>query len=222
MRSFVTPDGRVLVEWGLSHTDVLRPDRTPLGHAATLYLLDPAGGVVRQWSTSSTSVQEHLSTLAYVVEDDALVCYFHDVRWGHEEEPSLSRSVELEGLRALPPEEAPSEAAVREAIERHEAARRETRAEYERREAERLAGFEAALPNLDAGERIALVWRYAGDDVVISRSTGEEVWRDPDWPWMGKELYRRLAWVAREKYGDRLERFEVDVPVEEYLRFDND
>lgn len=57
---------------------------------------------------------------------------------------------------------------------------------------------------------------------MIARSTGEELWRDPDWPWMGKELYRRLGRVAAGKYGDRLVRFEVDVPAEEYLRFDND
>jgi hypothetical protein len=56
---------------------------------------------------------------------------------------------------------------------------------------------------------------------VISRSTGAEVWREPDWPWLGKELYRRPARVAAARYGERLERFEVDVPAEEHLRFDN-
>jgi hypothetical protein len=222
MRSFRTPDGQVLVEWSLSETDVVKPDRTPLGQGGSFYLLDAARTVLRSWSTSSSAVQEHLSTSAYVIEDDALVRYFHDVAWGHEDRPSLSRSVELDGLRLLAPAEAPSEAAVRKAIDRDEASRRGTRAEYELRESERLAGFEQALPDLDPGEAITLVWRYAGEDIVIARSTGEELWREPDWPWMGKDLHRRLSRVAATKYGERLEAFEVDVPAEEYLRFDND
>ena len=222
MRCFRTADGHVLVEWTLAETDVLKPDRTPLGRAGIFHLLDAAGAVARSWTTSATAVQEHLSTLAYAIEGDALVCYFHDVRWLHEHEPTLSRSVELAGLRPLSPEAAPSEDDVRQAIERDEAARREARVERERVEGERLARFERALPELLPDERIRLVWRYAGPDVVIARSTGEEIWREPDWPWQGKELHRRLARVARARYGERLEAFEVDVPAEEYLRFDND
>jgi hypothetical protein len=59
---------------------------------------DSAGEVTRTWTTAAGSVQEHLSTLAYMVEGDELVGYFHDVAWGNEDRPSLSRSVELEGL----------------------------------------------------------------------------------------------------------------------------
>jgi hypothetical protein len=222
MRSFLTPEGEVLVEWALSETYVLKPDRTPVGQAGTFYLLDSTGAIVRSWSIRSHAVQEHLGTSAYVIEGDALVDYYHDVAWGHEDRPSLSRSVVLEGLRLLPPARAPSEEAVREAIERDEAGRREAWAEHERVESERLARFERALPALEAGERITLVWRYAGPDIVISRSTGEEVWREPDWPWMGKGLYGRLWRIAAQTYGDRLAGFEIDVPADEYLRFDND
>jgi hypothetical protein len=67
-----------------------------------------------------------------------------------------------------------------------------------------------------------LRWRYDGPDIVIERSTGEEVWRETDWPRMGKTLYRRLRRVAEATYGERFHGFEVDVPAEEYLRFDND
>lgn len=111
---------------------------------------------------------------------------------------------------------------MREAIDRYEVARREAWAEHERVERERLARFERARPEVSRDEQIALVWRYARDDIVIYRSTGEEVWRESDWPWMGKALYRRLRNVAEKKYGARLARFEIDVPADEYLRFDND
>jgi hypothetical protein len=111
---------------------------------------------------------------------------------------------------------------VQRAIDRDEAARRAAWAEHEQTERERLTRFERSLPALRDDERITLIWRYAGPDIVISRSSGEEVWREPDWPWMGKELYRRLGRVAAAKYGDRLVGFEVGVPANEYLRFDND
>lgn len=222
MRCFATGDGDVLVEWKTFETGVLEPDRAPLGRAGTFVLLDAAGELVRTWTTTSTSVQEHLSTTAYAIEGDALVGYFHDAAWLHEHEPSLSRSVELDGLRALVPAEAPPPAVVEAAIARHDAARSRARERYDRAERERLSGFERALPELAPGERIALVWRYARSDVVVARATGEEVWREPDWPWMGKDLYRRLLRVAERKYGERLDAFAVDVPPEEYLRFDND
>jgi hypothetical protein len=222
MRCFRTPDGQVLVEWVSSETHVLKPDRTPLGHGGTFHLLDSAGTIVRTWKTTSASVQEHLGTSAYVIEGDALFDYYHDVAWGHEDRPSLNRSVVLDGLRVLPPADAPSEAAVRQAIDRDEAARRAARAEHERVESDRLARFERALPAVTADERITLVWRYAGPDIVIARSTGEELWRETDWPWMGKDLYRRLRRVAEQRYGERLAGFEIDVPAEQYLRFDND
>jgi hypothetical protein len=199
-----------------------KPDGSQLGEAGTYYLLGATGAVVRSWEPNSSAVQEHLSRTAYTIEDDALVSYFHDAAWLHEHEPTLSRSVELPGLCLLPVEEAPSEADVREAIERHEAERLAAWEEHQRAEADRLARFERALPSLSQDETIALRWRYDGTDVVIERSTGEEVWREPNWPWMGKELYRRLGRVAAQKYGDRLVRFEVDVPADEYLRFDND
>jgi hypothetical protein len=222
MRCFLTPKGRVLVEWALSDTYVLKPDRTPLGQAGTFYLLDSDGEIARAWKTRSVSVQEHLGTSAYVIEGDALVDYYYDVAWGHEDEPSLQRTVELEGLRPLPPAQAPPETVVRQAIDRYEAAQPKAWAEHERVESERLARFERALPELSDDERITLVWRYAGDDIVIYRATGEEVWRETDWPWMGKGLYRRLRSVAEKKYGERLAGFGIDVPADEYLRFDND
>jgi hypothetical protein len=222
MRCFLTPDGRVLVEWALADTTVLEPDRTPLGRAGTFHLLDSAGNVVRTWTTTSGAVQETFYTTAYAVEDGALVEYYHGAEWGHEDHPSLSREVVVAGLRLLPPSEAPSEAAVSESIARDEAARGDAKAAHDQGEADRLARFEQSLPELPPGERIGLVWRYDGDDVVIARAGGEELWRDPDWPWLGKTLYRRLARVAGEKYGDRLTGFEVDVPADDYGRFDND
>jgi hypothetical protein len=222
VRCFEVPDEGVLVEWAFGPTDVLKPDGTPLDEGGTFYLLDSAGTVVQSWSTTESAVQEHFSKLAYVVEGDALVCYLHDVRWRHEDEPTLSRSVELSGLRELEGEAAPFEAAARATIESHEAERRRAWAEHEGTERKRLASFERALPQLGANETVALRWRYDGPDVVIERSTGEELWRDKDWPWMGKTLYRRLRRIAAEKYGDRLVDFDVDVPADEYLRFDND
>lgn len=221
MRSFVTPEGHVLVEWALSPSEVLKPDGSRLGESGTFYLLDSARTVLRSWEPMSSAVREHLSTTGFTIEGDALVSYFHDVRWLHEHEPTLSRSSELAGLRPLPADEAPSEADVRKAIERPEAARRAAWEEHRRTEADRLAEFERALPALSQDETIALRWRYDGPDVVIERATGAELWRD-DWPWMGKGLYERLLRVAARKYGDRLAGFEVDVPADEYLRFDND
>jgi hypothetical protein len=221
MRCFHTPDGSVLVEWALSDTTVLKPNGTPLGQAGTFYLLDSAGAVMRSWTTTTSAVQETFATTAHVIEGDALVDYYHGVDWGHEDHPSLDRSVAL-GLTPLAPGDAPSETEVRRAIERDEAARSDAHAEHDRVESERLAGFERALPPLGADERITLVWRYAGDEIVIGRSTGEELWREADWPWMGKDLYRRLSRVAAQKYGERLAGFEVDVPADAYLRFDND
>jgi hypothetical protein len=223
MRCFETDNGQMLAEWARSDTDVLKPDRTPLGQASTFYLLDAAGAIDRTWTTTVSSLQEHLTTLAYVVEDEALVCYLDDLAFGFSGATrTLKRSVELEGLRLLPPERAPSKELVQAAIDRYDAGRREAWAEHERHEAERLARFERALPPLAAEERITLVWRYDGPDVVIARATGEEVWCETDWPWMGKGLYRRLAHVAARRYGDQLEAFEGDVPADEYLRFDHD
>lgn len=57
---------------------------------------------------------------------------------------------------------------------------------------------------------------------MIASAAGDEIWREPDWPWLGKELHRRLARVARERYGEGLVAFDVDVPPDEYMRFDND
>jgi hypothetical protein len=200
---------------------VLKPDGAPLREAGSFYLLDSTGSVARIFSTTSSAIQEHLSTTAYTIEGDALVSYFHDAAWRHEHEPTLSRSVELAGLRLLPADAAPPESDVRGAIERHEAELRAAWEEHRRAEVERLAEFERALPPLRRDETVALRWRYDGPDVVIERSTGAELWRN-DWPWMGKGLYERLRRVAAQKYGDRLTAFEVDVPADEYLRFDND
>lgn len=220
-RAFLTPEGHVLVEWELSPTEVLKPDGTRLDDGGKYYLVDSTGAVVRTWGPTSSAVQEHLSRTAHAIEGNALVSYFHDVAWRHEDHPTLTRSVEVAGLRPLRADEAPREADVREAIERHESERWAAWEEHERAEADRLAGFESALPALAPDETITLRWRYDGADVVIERSTGAELWRT-EWPWMGKELYRRLERVAARKYGDRLTGFEVDVPADEYLRFDND
>jgi hypothetical protein len=222
MRCFLTRGGAVLVEWALLETHVRKPDGTRVGEGGTFYLLDSAGEVARAWKPTSVSVQEHLGTTAYVVEGDAFVSYYHDVAWGREDRPSLSRARELEGLRLLASDQAPPKATVQSAVNRYEAALAKAHAERDRRERERLTRFERALPDLSPDERITLVWRYAGPDVVVYRSTGAEVWREPDWPWMGRDLYRGLRRVAEQKYGTRLMAFEVDVPAAEYLRFDND
>lgn len=222
MRCFATAAGEILVEWALAPTDVLRPDRTPLGDGGTFYLLDEGGRIVRSWTTTSSAVQEHLGTTAYVIEGDALVDYYHGADWGHEEQPSLSPSPLVDGLRLLPAADAPSEEAVGDAIARYEAAREDARAAWEQAERDRLGRFERTLPEPTADEPITLVWRYDGADVVIAQGGGEELWRETDWPWMGKDFYRRLRRVAEQKYGERLAGFVVDVPPEEYLRFDND
>jgi hypothetical protein len=195
--------------------------RVAVGRGRSFYLLDPTGSVTRTFSTTSAAIQEHLSTTAYTIEGDALVSYFHDAAWRREHQPTLSRSVELAGLRRLPADSAPREPDVRDAIERHEAELRAAWEEHRRAEGERLAEFERALPPLRRDETIALRWRYDGPNVVIERSTGAELWRN-DRPWMGKGLYERLRRVAARKYGDRLTAFEVDVSTDEYLRFDND
>jgi hypothetical protein len=43
--------------------------------------------------------------------------------------------------------------------------------------------------------------------IVISRSTGDEIWRDDECNAMGKDLYVRLHDSAKSKYGDKLDAF---------------
>jgi len=226
VRWFVTPGGDSLVEWATADTSVRTPERVALGHAGTFYLLS-AGQVVNSWSTIESSFDVYSTTSVYVIQGDALVCYYEEEGFGPEEHWSCTRRIELGGLRPMLPDAIPDKARVQSEIVRYQQTRREAyaaelaRTQQARRERE--ASFERALPRLRARQRITLVWRYVGGDIVISRSTGEEVWRDSDWPWLGRDLYRLLRGVAESKYGIRMVDFMVDIPdYEAYMRFDPD
>jgi hypothetical protein len=216
VRCFLTSDGGVLVEWAAGVSDP--GDFLPRRPTGTFYLLDAAGEIGREWSTTWGSIDDTLGRSTYAVEDDALIDYYAQ-RTG-EGEPAVRRSVELAGLRPLPLDAAPAETAIAAAIERREENRSGLAAEEFTRDAERLARFERALPVLAGSERISLVWRYDGSDIVISRPAGEELWRESGWHWHGKALYVQLQEVAERLYGARLAGFAVELAGHDDDRFD--
>ncbi len=217
MRCFLTDDDRVLVEWEVGVSD--ERDFLPRRPTGTFYLLDAAGEIGQEWSTTWGSIDDTLGRSTYAVEGDELIDYYAE-RTG-DCEPTVRRSVTLAGLRRLPSGEAPAETGVAAAVERREEKRQRVAAEEHGRDVERLAWFERALPVLADGERIGLVWRYDGGDIVISRSAGEELWRESDWHWMGKGLYVQLREVAERMYGARLTDFAVELAGYDDDRFDN-
>lgn len=219
MRGFETQDGRRLIEWAVSPCDLASPDGAALGVAGAFYLLDGAGEVDRLWFTYQVSDEDDLWTFAYRVEGDDLVSYHQVETWGRDE-PRRGRGVALRGLRPLPDDALPPVEAVRAAIDRERQARAEEWDAVMREAQERDVRFERSLPELGDGERIGLVWRYDGGDAVVSRSTGEEVWREPDPPGQGKDTHRRFYDLAQVKYGPRLDGFEVDVSYDSWPRFD--
>ena len=216
MRCFLTGDGRILVEWATGFSDP--GDFLPLRPTGTFYLLEATGEIAREWSTTWGSIDDTLSRSTYAVDGDTLIAYYAQ-RTG-DYEPTARRSVELAGLRLLAADAAPAEAAVLAVIARRHQERRSLAAEEHTRDADRLSQFEQALPVLADSERISLVWRYDGTDIVIGRSTGEELWREPGWHWHGKSLYVQLREVAERMYGARLAGFTVELAGYEYDMFD--
>lgn len=201
------------------------PIRTASGEAVTgaheYYRLDAAGVMQRLYGNHSSASEDDVSGSTHRVVGDALVSYHSIIKavpWAVDENgecPHTEReAVEVDGLVTIPPEMVfgPDPAgAVRAALD-----------DYRRRERERWeasqrpvnvarASFAAALDAHDFAGQVELVFGY-DDGPVVRDPAGAVIWRPTERPAMrGKDLYWFLHRALRERFGDRLGAFRIDI-----------
>lgn len=141
MRRWRLLDGRTLAE-------------APTFGKIQYYQLDRDGAVERTYGESTTSMQEELHRLDFMVLGRQLMCR-HVVERGFNPPEDHSR-VELDGLTQLIAAEAPGEADVRESIARHHARERAVEQERQSKIARMADGAGPSARELAAGlaERI--------------------------------------------------------------------
>lgn len=191
MRGWATSDGLFLLE-----------------EAPGRFLLAAPDGRIRAFYASGSGAEyESMYTTTYALEDGELRSVFTiESDSGHK---TTTREVVLRGLTPAAVEHV--EARVKAELEAQAVAAQE-RARAER---ERLEAFAARLPER-GGE---FVFRYEGRTIVVSGPDGRELWREPDYPWHGKNRFAQLKSVLAKRYGRRFT-FKADLPdVDSQLLF---
>jgi hypothetical protein len=179
--------------------------------AGSFLLFAADGRFVRPFASGDGAAQEYQYTTSYAIEGGELRSVFtSEADSGRRE---TTREIELTGL--TPAGEEGAERRVRELRESQAAAG----AALAKAAKERLASFERALP--DAPGDLDFVFAYDGRAIVVRGPGGAEIWREPDYPYRGKDLFPRLREVLRRRYGPRLRSFTTYLPdMDSSMAFD--
>ena len=205
---WITPDGDYLVQGPAARlpdsAEAVRDRNGELVRPARFYLVTPAGEVSQAFSEPleySVDDEAGLSNI-HAVSGDSLFSY-HVIEhlWLGQR---VESRVELAGLTPADAESAPfSPSGVIAAYEQREQAERHRRLDKDAHEwralREALDRLRAAIDG-QAG-RLEATWQFEPGGWVVRRGDGSVLVRGPAWGY-GRDVYRQIEAVLRERFGD--------------------